>query len=175
MNWSRTKTYHLRDGGIYVSFSNDIFLRAKYCYFCKPCFVLCVLVLTFFCLLNCAVSSVYSSRGNSRKRLICYQNLKKNITWVDNRLVVSSVQRISLRIWSGITSVFDEDGCTDRHYFVYQVTCKVSIRNFLFLGFYFPFSFPFTHDLFLSPTLFFSLFFCLAIPLDSWLASRISW
>ena len=108
MNRSLTK---LATSGEYISSLKDIFLSCtKYCYFCKPCFVLCFLASTFifffFYFLNCAVSFVYSLTSDSDERMICCLDLKKNTTWTDNKSVVSSKdisdQRNDLRTGSGI-------------------------------------------------------------------------
>ena len=62
-----TKTSHLWDGWIHVPFLKTLFcflffFTKYYCY--KSWFVFCLLALTFFGFLNCAVLAVYSLTGD---------------------------------------------------------------------------------------------------------------
>ena len=66
------------------------FFLTKDFYFCKPCFVLCFLVSTNFFAYLIVWSHPSTETGNSDKQLICCLDLKKNIMWADNELIVSS-------------------------------------------------------------------------------------
>ena len=83
VTWSLTKTCHLRDGWIYVSFLKDLFLYTKYCYICKLCFLFSLLAFSlFFFLLNFEISFVNPVTGYSSKLLIyCLDKKKHNVGW----------------------------------------------------------------------------------------------
>ena len=97
---------------IFLFLLKSIIIKSHVCYLFAG--VDLFLFFSFFFLLNCAVSSLYSSRDDSDVRFICCLD-KKNTTWVGNELIASS-KDISdhwndQRIGSRITPVFDKVNC----------------------------------------------------------------